>query len=163
VINISGIPGTKQKEYRMDKVTLKATLIKARQETLQRLRDDYASYQSGGSPSPEDVRDADDDSHRKQAEEYLEALERQIHQRENEIEMLRNLDFGRKTSVTEGAVALVNGQYYVIGIPACQFDLAGKHFVAMSPDAPFYQELMDKKQNDSFVFNGKEFTIESIF
>ena len=147
----------------MDKVTLKATLIKARQETLKRLRDDYASYQSGGNPNPEDVRVADDDSHRKQAEEYLEAMERQIHQRENEIEMLRNLDFGRKRFVTEGAVALVNGQYYVIGIPACQFDLAGKHFVAMSPDAPFYKELMDKKQNDSFVFNGKEFTIESIF
>lgn len=147
----------------MDKVTLKATLIKAHQETLQRLWDDYKSYQSGGKPNLEDVRDADDNSHRKQTEEYLQALERQIHQRENEIEMLRNLDFGRKTSVTEGAVALVDGQYYIIGIPACQFDLAGKHFVAMSPDAPFYQELMDKKQNDSFVFNGKGFTIESIF
>ena len=66
-------------------------------------------------------------------------LERQIHQRENELEMLRNLDFGHKTSVTEGAVALVDGQYYIIGIPACQFDFEGKHFVAMSPEAPFYQ------------------------
>jgi len=147
----------------MDKVTLKATLIKAHQETLQRLRDEYASYQSGGNLNLEDVRDADDNSHREQTEEYLQAMERQIHQRENEIEMLRNLDFGRKTSVTEGAVALVDGQYYIIGIPACQFDLEGKHFVAMSPDAPFYQELMDKKQNDSFVFNNKTFTIESIF
>ena len=90
-------------------------------------------------------------------------MERQIHQQENEIGMLRDLDFGRKTSVTEGAVALVNGQYYIIGIPACQFDLEGKHFVAMSPDAPFYRELMDKKQHDSFVFNGRTFTVESIF
>lgn len=147
----------------MDKVILKATLIKAHQETLQRLRDDYASYQSEINPNLEDVRDADDISHRRQTQEYLEALERQIYQRENEITMLRDLDFGHKTSVTEGAVALVNGQYYIIGIPACQFDLGGKHFVAMSPDAPFYQELMDKKQSDSFVFNAKEFTIESIY
>jgi hypothetical protein len=147
----------------MDKVTLKTMLIKAHQETLQRLRDEYASYQSGGNLNLEDVRDADDNSHREQTEEYLQAMERQIHQRENEIGMLRDLDFGSKTSVTEGAVALVNGQYYIIGIPACQFDLEGKHFVAMSPDAPFYQELMDKKQNDSFVFNDRTFTIESIF
>lgn len=147
----------------MDKITLKATLINAHQQTLQRLRDEYASYQSGGDLNLEDVRDADDNSHREQTEEYLQALERQIHQRENEIETLRNLDFGRKTSVTEGAVALVNGQYYIIGIPACQFDLEGKHFVAMSSDAPFYQELMDRKQNDSFVFNDKTFTIESVF
>ena len=147
----------------MDKVTLKTTLIKAHQETLQRLRDEYASYQSGGNLNLEDVRDADDNSHREQTEEYLQAMERQIHQRENEIKILRDLDFGRKTSVTEGAVALVNGQHYIIGIPACQFDLEGKHFVAMSPDAPFYQELMDKKQNDSFVFNDKTFTIESVF
>ncbi len=147
----------------MDKVTLKATLIKQHEETLQRLRDDYANYQKGGNLNLEDVQDADDNSHKIQTEEYLEALERQIHQRENEIEMLRNLDFSTKTSVTEGAVALVGGQYFIIGIPACQFDLEGKHFVAMSPDAPFYQELMDKKQNESFVFNGKEFTIESIF
>lgn len=147
----------------MDKVILKATLIKAHQETLQRLKDEYAGHQSGGDLNLEDVRDADDDSHREQTEEYLQAMERQIHQREREIKELRDLDFGHKTSVTEGAVALVNGQYYIIGIPACQFDLEGKHFIAMSPDAPFYRELMDKKQNDSFVFNDKTFTIESIF
>ena len=147
----------------MDKVILKMTLIKAHQETLRRLRDEYANYQSEGNLNLEDVRDADDNSHREQAEEYLQAMERQIHQREDEIKKLRDLDFGRKTSVTEGAVALVNGQYYVIGIPACQFDLEGKHFIAMSPNAPFYQELMDKKQNDSFIFNDKMFTIESIF
>ena len=147
----------------MDKVTLKTTLIKAQQETLQRLKDEYASYQSGGNLNLEDVRDADDNSHREQTEEYLQAMERQIHQRENEIKTLRDLDFGRKTSVTEGAVALVNGQYYIIGIPACQFDLEGDHFVAMSPDAPFYEELMNKKQNDFFIFNGKKFTIESVF
>ena len=147
----------------MDKVALKTTLIKAQQETLPRLRDEFAGYQSGGDLNLEDVRDADDNSHREQTEEYLQAMERQIHQRENEIGMLRDLDFGRKTSVTEGAVALVNGQYYIIGIPACQFDLEGKHFVAMSPDAPFYRELMDKKQHDSFVFNGRTFTVESIF
>ena len=146
-----------------DKVTLKTTLIKAHQETLQRLRDEYASHQSGGNLNLEDVRDANDNSLREQTEEYLQAMERQIHQRENEIKVFRDVDFGHKTSVTEGAVALVNGQYYIIGIPACQFDLEGKHFVAMSPDAPFYQELMDKKQNDSFVFNDKTFTIESIF
>ena len=147
----------------MDKVALKQTLIKAHEETLQNLKDEYASYQSEGNLNLDDVRDADDSSHREQAEEYLQAMERQIHQREKEIKLLRNLDFGRKTSVTEGAVALVNGQYYIIGIPACQFDLEGKHFVAMSPDAPFYQELMDKKQNDSFFFNDRTFTIESIF
>jgi hypothetical protein len=146
----------------MDKLALKTTLIKAHEETLQRLKDEYANYQSGGDLNLEDVRDADDNSHREQTEEILQAMERQIHQRENEIKLLRDLDFGRKTSVVEGAVALVNGQYYIIGIPACQFDLDGKHFVAMSPEAPFYRELMDKKQNDSFVFNGNTFTIESI-
>ena len=147
----------------MDKVTLKATLIKAHQETLQALRDEYSSYQSGGNLNLDEVRDADDNSHREQTEEYLQAMERQIHQRENEIKVLRDLDFSHKTIVTEGAIAGVNGQYYIIGIPACQFDFEGKHFVAMSPDAPFYQQLMDKKQNDSFVFKDKTFTIESVF
>jgi transcription elongation GreA/GreB family factor len=147
----------------MDKITLKAMLIKTHKETLQRLREEYASYQSGGNLNLEDVRDADDNSHREQTEEYLQAMERQIHQHENEIKLLRDLDFGPKTTITEGSVALVNGQYYIIGIPACQFEFEGKHFVAMSPDAPFYQELMDKNENDSFVFNNKQFTIESIF
>ena len=147
----------------MDKVILKSTLLKAHRETLRRLKDEYASHQSGGDLNLEDVRDADDDSHREQTEEFLQAMEIQIHQREDEIKMLLDLDFSPKSSVTEGAVALVNGKYYIIGIPACQFDLEGKHFVAMSPDAPFYQELMDRKQDDSFVFNNKTFTVESIF
>jgi hypothetical protein len=147
----------------MDKIALKATLIKAHKETLQRLKEEYASYQTGGNLNLEEVRDADDNSHREQTEEYLEALERQIHQREHELKMLRDLDFGHKTSVEEGAVVLVAGQYYIIGIPACQFDLKEKHFIAMSPDAPFYQELMERKEHDSFVFNDKEVTIDSIF
>ncbi|PWV51946.1 hypothetical protein [Chitinophaga sp. S165] len=147
----------------MDKITLKAKLIKAHQETLQRLKDEYASYQSDGDLNLEDVRDADDNSHREQTEEFLQAMERQIHQRENEIKQLRDLDFSSKDAVTKGAVALVNGDYYIIGIPACQFDLDGKHFVAMSPEAPFYRKLMDRKENDSFVFNDKMYTVESIF
>ena len=96
--------------------------------------------------SLEDVRDADDNSHREQTEEYLQSMERQIYQREKELGNLRNLDFGHKDFVTEGAVALVNGEYFIIGIPACQFDFNKSHFVAMSPDAPFYQVLMDKSK-----------------
>ena len=44
----------------MDKIIIKATLIKAHQETLQRLREEYASYQSGGNLNLDDVRDADE-------------------------------------------------------------------------------------------------------
>ncbi|HET7178190.1 MAG TPA: hypothetical protein VFI14_00630 [Chryseosolibacter sp.] len=147
----------------MDKLALKKTLIKAHEETLEELKTDYASNRSGENLSLEDVQDADDHSHQKQNEEYLKAIEKQIQQREKEIERLHSLDFGSKTFVTEGAVALVNGQYFIIGIPACQFDLEGKHYVAMSPDAPFYQALMDKRQKDSFVFNNKTYTVESVF
>ena len=118
----------------MDKIALKATLIKTHQETLQRLKEEYASNQAGGNLNLEEVWDANDNSHREQTEEYLGPLERQIHQREHELKMLRTLDFGHKTAVEEGAVALVAGQYYIIGIPACQFGLQGKHFIAMSPD-----------------------------
>ena len=147
----------------MDKLALKETLIKAHQETLEELKTEYASNRSAGNLSLDDVHDADDLSHRKQTEEYLKGMENQIQQREKEIERLRSVDFGDKTLVTEGAVALVNGQYFIIGIPACQFDLDGKHYVAMSPDAPFYQALMDKRQKDSFVFNNKTYTVESVF
>lgn len=147
----------------MDKLILKNTILKAHQETLDRLKKEYASYQSGGDLNLEDVRDLDDNSHREETEEYLEALETQIHQREWEIDKLQGLDFGPKSSVTEGSVAQVNGQYYVIGIPACQFDHKGKHFIAMSHDAPFYQELMNKKKNDSFFFSKKQYTVESIY
>lgn len=147
----------------MDKITLKATLIRQHEDTLQGLLADYANYRKGGILSLGDVHDADDTSHKTQAEEYLEVLEKQIHQRENELEALKNLDFGPKLSVTKGSIALVGGNYYIIGIPACQFDLGGKHFIAMSPEAPFYRELMDRVQNDSFVFNGKDFTVDSVF
>ncbi|UAY56011.1 hypothetical protein [Arachidicoccus terrestris] len=147
----------------MDKIHLKANLIKAHEQTIQGLKEDYANLQTEGNLNLEDVRDLDDNSHREQAEEYLYALERQISQRETELRQLRNLDFGKKDAVTEGAVALVNGNYYIIGIPACQFDLDGKHYIAMSPDAPFYEQLMGRRQNDSFLFQEKQFTVENIF
>ena len=70
----------------MDKLTLKATLIKAQSETLEQLRNEFANNQSGRL-SLEDVRDADDNSHREQTEEYLQSMERQIYQREKELEI----------------------------------------------------------------------------
>jgi hypothetical protein len=76
----------------MDKVTLKIKLIEAR-GNASTLKEEHANYQSGGNLNPEDVRDADDDSHREQTEEYLQALEREIHQRENEIKTFRDLAF----------------------------------------------------------------------
>ncbi len=115
----------------MDKVTLKTTLIKAHQETLQRLKDEYASQQSGGNLNLEDVRDADDNStQRTDGRIFAGHWKGRFISGRSEIKVLRDLDFGHKTSVTAGAVALVNGQYYIIGIPACQLDLDGKHFVA---------------------------------
>ena len=147
----------------MDKVALKAKLLKDHQASLDELKEEYAGYQRGGDLNLEDVRDADDNSHREQTEEYLYALERQIRQREEEISKLKSLDFSPKSAVTEGAVALVGGQYYIIGIPACQFDFLDKHFVAMSPEAPFYQELMDRKAADTFMFQGEEYRVDSIF
>jgi hypothetical protein len=146
----------------MDKLELKAMLIRAHEETLAQLQREFADNQRESNLSLEDVRDADDDSHREQTEEYLQSLERQIHQREEELKKLRMLDFGHKDLVTEGAVAQVNGSYFIIGIPACQFYWEGRHFVAMSPDAPFYQALMNRKQKESFVFNDTKYTVESV-
>lgn len=90
----------------MDKLALKDTLIKAHRETLEELKTEYATNRTGENLSLDDVHDADDHSHRKQTEEYLQAMEKQIHQREMEIERLRSLDFSRKT--LGGAVALAS-------------------------------------------------------
>ena len=56
-----------------------------------------------------------------------------------------------------------NGQYFVIGIPTCQFAFRDENYLAISPDAPFYLPLINKKPNDHFEYGSKLYNIEAVY
>ncbi len=147
----------------MDKLALKLEIIKNQNEQLKTLEDDYANYQESSKLNLDDNLDTDDLSHRTQAQEYTQVLDKQIHQLSDDLKKITNTSFDKKNIITSGAVAKVNGQYYIIGIPACRFDFDGANYIAMSPEAPLYKAMMGKTENESFIFNDTTFLVEVVY
>lgn len=146
----------------MNKIALKQEIIRVQKKNLESLELEYAEYNENTKLKLQDNLDTDDLSHRTQAEEYSQVFDKQIHNISNNIKKISSISFDKKNKVIEGAVAKVNGQNYIIGIPACQFDYEGENYIAMSPEAPLFKAMMNKAVKDTFSFNGQSFLVEDI-
>lgn len=146
----------------MNKLALKQEIIRVQRKNLEAIELEYADFNENTKLKLQDNLDTDDLSHRTQAEEYSQVFDIQIHNISNNIEKIEKISFDEKDRVIEGAIAKVNGQNYIIGIPACQFDFEGENYIAMSPEAPLFRAMINKKANDTFNFNNKSFLVENI-
>ncbi|MEH6535926.1 MAG: hypothetical protein V7719_06010 [Psychroserpens sp.] len=146
----------------MNKLALKQEIIRVQRENLEAVELEYAEFNENTKLKLQDNLDTDDLSHRTQAEEYSQVFDKQIHNISDNIEKISKISFDKKDKIGLGAVAKVNGQNYIIGIPACQFDFEGENFIAMSSEAPLFIAMMNKSINETFSFNDKSFLVEDI-
>jgi hypothetical protein len=65
-------------------------------------------------------------------------------------------------AVCPGALVLTDRGQYFISIALGKLQVAGNKYYAISPQAPIYQSMRDKKVNDNFTFNSKQIQIISI-
>jgi len=147
----------------MDKTALKADIIKIFEADLKKLQLEYNDNKEETNADVESVQELDDLSHKWQAQETLDGLEKRIREAEANINKIAAIDFSKADVIKDGAVAKVNGQYFVVGIPTCQFAFRDENYIAISPDAPFYLPLINKKPNDHFEYGSKLYKIEAVY
>lgn len=62
-----------------------------------------------------------------------------------------------------GSIVYTTQAIYFLSISAGQLVVANKHYFAISMLSPIGKVLLGKKENDMFVFNGKQLEIKEIF
>ena len=96
------------------------------------------------------------------ARELAEAVDHPVHDHAENLEKLRNADFGPKSMVEEGAVVRIGGRNLVVSVPTATFVCDGEEFIGISTSAPIFDAMRGKRAGESFCFRGREMVVELV-
>ena len=146
----------------MDKLELKKKLIEIEETIIHQAETNYEDYISGGVVDRTEAVTDDDHSHQHENTVLSNQLDRQVHEHEEHIQQIQEIDFGATDVVRPGAVVKVNGRYMVVAVSKPKFEFAGNTFISISTDAPIYQCIAGKKAGDQCQFNNVKFEIQEV-
>ena len=79
-------------------------------------------------------------------------------------EILAKTNIEKESTIAHlGSLVITNNTAYFLCISAGQFEVAHKKYFAVSVSSPIGKMLLGKKENDVFVFNGKQQIIEKVY
>ena len=96
------------------------------------------------------------------ARELAEAVDAPIHAHAENLRKLHEVDFGRKSTVEEGAVVRVGGRNLIIAVATAPFQCDGEVFMGISAQAPIYEAMQGKRAGESFRFNGRDARVDLV-
>jgi hypothetical protein len=91
-----------------------------------------------------------------------EALDDTLHNHTDKLDKLREVDFGPKSIVTEGALVRLSGRYFVIAVSTSKFACDGQEVMGISTMAPIFKVIEGARAGEAVEFNGKNLVIEDI-
>ncbi|NOY37240.1 MAG: hypothetical protein GXO83_06660 [Chlorobi bacterium] len=62
-----------------------------------------------------------------------------------------------------GSAVITDQQKLFVSIGLGKFEYNGETWYAISPRVPLYEVIKGKKKGDTFIFNGRKFTIRDVF
>ena len=91
-----------------------------------------------------------------------EALDDTLHDYEDKLEKLRNIDFGPKSAVSEGALVKLSGRYFVISVSTSKFICHGQELMGISTRAPIFQAIEGARAGETVRFNGRDLIVDDV-
>lgn len=147
----------------MDKITLRDTMLGLELEKLHSVEAQYEEFLQQARVDTTDGYDEDELSHADENSDLATFLDESVHDYQEKIEHLKQIDFSPKTQVAAGAVVRFNNRNFVVAVATSQFECDGEQYMGISPRAPIYQELQGLEAGDTFVFNGKEVEVQAVY
>lgn len=89
---------------------------------------------------------------------YAQAGERQG----RAIAALEGMDFSPATEVRPGAIVVLDGDHYVVGVISSAFECDGVTYEGMATDALLYEALKGLRTGDTFTFAGMDYHIDAV-
>lgn len=147
----------------MNKEALKERLLKIEYKLIEKAELNYQAFLTDNKADFSGVENVDDHSHQIANEEMTELLDRQVSEHKEHLNQIKHITFAPTNTIDLGAVAKVNGKYFVIAVAEPKFEFEGKEFMGISVSAPIYNELRGKKAGEEFIFNKQNFKIEEVY
>ena len=96
------------------------------------------------------------------ASDLSEALDDTLHDHTDKLDKLRQVDFGPKSTVTEGALVRLSGRYFVIAVSTSKFTCDGRDVMGISTMAPIFEAIKVARAGETVEFNGRKLVIEDV-
>lgn len=146
----------------MDKTELKTRLMDMTQADYDAAREKFQSLAAEARVSGDETVERDMQSQAEAAGEMAAAWDEAMHDDEARLKRLKEIDFGPKEQVTDGAAVEVDGRLLVVSVSTQEFEFNGQKAMGISPAAPIYKAMQGLGEGDSFTFNGAEHEIAAI-
>ena len=79
------------------------------------------------------------------------------------IDVLENLDFAPTDIVEPGAVVAFGGRNFVVAVSTDRFEVEGETYMGISTQSPIFKAMEGLSAGDSFTFNGRDVTLDTVF
>jgi hypothetical protein len=94
----------------------------------------------------------------------IEKLDQQITLAQQQLAVLQKLDPSIPLDqILMGALFEIDQQWYYCSVPFGQIKLDQTTFFCLSPEAPLYQAIKGKKEQQIAVFNGRNWKINKVY
>jgi hypothetical protein len=150
------------KEVTMDKNIIRETMLSLEGAAFQSARKKYFDYVADARLDRSEPIEIDEQAQAEIASELSEALDDTLHDRTDKLDKLRQVDFGPKSTVTEGALVQLSGRYFVIAVSTSKFTCDGREVMGISTMAPIFKAIEGARAGETVEFNGKKLVVEHV-
>lgn len=145
-----------------NKDNIRETMLALETSALQSARETYLDYVATARIDRSEPIENDEHAQAEIASDLAEALDDTLHDYVDKLEKLDMIDFGPKSTVSEGAVVKLSGRYFVIAVSTAMFSCRGRELMGISRMAPIFEAIEGKRAGDTVKFNGRDVKIEDV-
>ena len=146
----------------MDKNIIKETMLSLEGAALESSREQYFAYVADARLDRSESIESDEQAQAEIASDLSEALDDKLHDHTDKLDKLREVDFGPKSTVTEGALVRLSGRYFVIAVSTSKFTCDGREVMGISTTAPIFEAIEGARVGETVEFSGRNLVIEDI-
>lgn len=146
----------------MDKQRVKQTMLDLEQQHFDASREAYLEYVSSARLDRTEPIENDEQAQAEFARDLSEAFDQPVHAHADKIARLRQIDFGPKHKVEEGAIVKIMDRYFVIAVATDRFVCDGTELMGISVQAPLFQAIEGKSAGDACTFNGRHVVVDLV-
>ncbi|MCR9086581.1 MAG: hypothetical protein NXH97_07560 [Rhodobacteraceae bacterium] len=146
----------------IDKMRLRDAMLALEEAELAHAREAYEEYLREARIDHSEPVERGDQAQAEAAGELAAALDHPVHDHAEKIARLREIDFGPKSEVSEGALIDLGGKLFVVAVSTIRFTCDGATVMGISPQAPLYRALEGLGAGESAEVNGREVTVDAV-
>jgi hypothetical protein len=111
---------------------------------------------------PDSSFSVDDQSRAAEAGNLGELYEEVEERQHSTVAQAESLDFAPTSEIGPGAIVVVDGSHYVVGVVSSPFECDGVTYEGMTTGAPLYAAIKDLRAGSTFAFAGSEHRVDSV-